>query len=175
MAAATQLVGCDTGDGEASNEEANDSDDEGLFDLSRPPPSLDDFDRFRLTGRTTGEQVQQMFEKPVTLLLMDHSRHYCSVFLTDYRLAFMFWADVDEPAKAAEAGGIGSDDAGDDPFRAAVDNVRIVSLPVIAIRELDSSSLSMGDRQCFSRLVGVRYGRPECMDCLKKTRSPWPW
>jgi hypothetical protein len=125
---------------------ANDSDDEGGFDLSRAPPALDDFNRFRLTGRRTGEEVQHVFEQPVTLLLMDHSRHYCNVFLTHYRLAFMFWADVDEPAEADSAGGGGGGDAADDPYRAAVDNARIVSLPLIAIRELGSSSLSLGDQ-----------------------------
>ena len=125
---------------------ANDSDDEGGFDLSRAPPALDDFNRFRLTGRRTGEEVQHVFEQPVTLLLMDHSRHYCNVFLTHYRLAFMFWADVDEPAEADSAGGGGGGDAADDPYRAAVDNARIVSLPLIAIRELGSLSLSLGDQ-----------------------------
>lgn len=74
----------------------NDEDDAVAFDLSRDPPTMEDFSRFQLTGRETGEMVQQLFEEPVTLLLMDHSHHYCSVFLTDYRLAFMFWADVDE-------------------------------------------------------------------------------
>ena len=122
------------------------------FDTSRAPPTVDDFRAcFSLPGRTAGEELQHLHEHPATLLLMDHSYHYCTAFLTDYRLGLMFWADIDEPADADVDG----PDAENDPFRGSHGAARIVTLPLICIREVEDTTVQLGEEAAVPALQVV--------------------
>ena len=69
-------------------------------DLSRPTEH-EDFNRFRLTGRKTGEEVHHVLSTG-HVATDGHSRRYCSVRSRLTTGSLSVWADVDEPAEAAD-------------------------------------------------------------------------
>jgi hypothetical protein len=141
------------GGGARSESGAVDEDDFGLFDAGVEPPSEDHFAPFALPGRGggPGEEVLESWAR-VTLLQMDRSVRLCTVLLTGHRIALMYWADEHEPSVQGAAAMGGAAAAAEllegpeegDPFRIAAGSVRLVSLPVLAVRSTACTEARLG-------------------------------